>query len=218
MPYGQDPSVVPSVVPAPEPDRRGLRWRGAGPSPSQPPPASAPPPASDVPRDHTPYPELDEDAPGTVVLTLGWLEQVLQLSFGEDVDVRVAGVGKQWRVKLDNQQIVDIVSSLAHYVRAAMPNGGVLTMHAMPLEVREGEGTARLGVDAGKYVFLGISHTERESSGANDSGVRVHERPARARVGLDTCIRLVGGLGGTVSVDRRRSGMTAMNIYLPAKD
>ncbi len=166
--------------------------------------------SEEVQREHTPYPSLDEDAKG-IVLTLGWIEQVLQLSFGREVNVRVAGVGKQWKLRLTEAQIVDIVSSLAHYVRAAMPHGGTLTVHAMPLDVKSAEEQARLGLAAGKYIFMGISHTASDGAAADSSG----ERPVRARVGLDTVYRIVNELGGALSVDRKAQGMTAMNMYLP---
>lgn len=162
----------------------------------------------------TPFPAVDEQAERGIVLTLGWIEQVLRLSFDAKVEVRVAGVGTKFKIGLDEGQVVDIVSSMAHYVRRAMPNGGLLTVHAMPVKIEQGEATQRLGVEAGKYVFLGISHTlKADSAGSFD-----YEPPERARVSLHNCIELVEGLGGSLKVDQKVDGMVAMNIYLPAYD
>ena len=238
LPYGKDPSATPSDSGT---DRKTLRWRGAKPQPetsesgswvapaatesgsdwTAPPPASSPAGQSgnawvgpagreafDA-REPTPYPSLNDGKPG-VELTLGWIEQVLHLSFGTSIDVRVAGVGKRWRIRLDEKQLVDILSSMAHYVRKATPDGGTMTVHAMPLTITPGENAARVGVAAGKYLYLGISHTSAAE------GATTSVRPARARVGLDSCLRLVNELGGSLSVDRRDVGMMAMNIYLPA--
>ena len=47
-------------------------------------------------REATPYPPADKGDHDGIVLTLGWLEQVLELTLPDGVQVRVAGVGKSW--------------------------------------------------------------------------------------------------------------------------
>jgi hypothetical protein len=162
-------------------------------------------------REATPYPPAEQGSHDGIVLTLGWIEQVLQLTLPPGVEVRVAGVGKSWKLCVNEKQIVDVVSSMAHYVRKVMPDGGTLTVHCMPMVIKAGESSTRLGLAPGKYVFLGISHTQRAESDASMS-----DRPTRARLGLDTCFRVVGELGGSMSLDRKSQGITALNIYLPA--
>lgn len=222
LPYGKDPSVVPAKSELDPEDRKHLRWRGTGQAADSgqgaPPPSASgewvPAPAAAAPTSADPstYPPLDEGEHDGVILTIGWIEQVLALSLGSDVDVRAAGVGKRWKVRLNEKHLVDIISSMALHVGRVMPNGGTLTVHTMAIEVTPGENSIRLGVKAGSYVFMGISHMQAEDSSADSSGVR----KKGPRVGLDTCLRLVSSLGGVMSIDRKREGMTAMNIYLPA--
>ena len=164
-------------------------------------------------REATPYPRAEQGPHNGIILTLGWIEQVLTLTLPPDVQVRVAGVGKSWKLCVNEKQIVDVISSMAHYVRRAMPDGGTLTMHCMPMTIKDAETSARLDLKPGKYVYLGISHTHKAGGESTTS-----DKPNRARLGLDTCFRLVGELGGAISVDRKSQGMTALNIYLPAVD
>lgn len=162
-------------------------------------------------REATPYPPADQGDHDGIVLTLGWLEQVLQLTLPTSVQVRVAGVGKTWKLCVNEKEIVDVVSSMAHYVRTAMPDGGTLTMHCMPMDIKEGETSIRLGLTPGKYVYMGISHTQQAAV-----QVSMADKPSRARIGLDTCFRMVSELGGSMSMDRKSEGITGLNIYLPA--
>jgi hypothetical protein len=157
----------------------------------------------------------DADQARGVELTVGWIEQVAKLTLGRDVRVKVASIGKQWRVRVTEAQLVDVLTSVASYAGATMMPGSELTIHSMSLDVSSGSGATKLGVAPGKYVFLGISHTGHADPFQEDaasSGVR----PATARLGLDDAMDVVEAVGGRVTIAEGAGRGTAFNVYLPA--
>jgi hypothetical protein len=146
-----------------------------------------------------------------VILTVGWIEQILDLSLGHEIDIQVAGLGRDFKVELSERAIVDVLASLAAYVRENMPNGGTLTMQAAHIELKEPHFAKKLELPLGRYVFLGLSHISRP--GASASGV--FREPSYARRGLDTVMKMIKNHRGSVTVNESEGRVMGFSIYLP---
>jgi hypothetical protein len=160
-------------------------------------------------KDRSPAPVASERG---VILTVGWIEQILDLSLGHEIDIQVAGLGRNFEVELNEKAIVDVLASLAAYVRENMPNGGTLTMQAAHIDLKETAFAKKLQLPKGRYVFLGLSHISRGKS--EDSGV--FREPSHARAGLGTVLALVKNHGGSVTINEHDGNVRGFSIYLPA--
>jgi len=173
-----------------------------------------------VPDLSAPRPKQRDQSPAPVasargiILTVGWIEQILDLSLGRQIDIQVAGLGRNFEIQLNEKAIVDVLGSLASYVRENMPNGGTLTLQAAHVDLKDPAFATKLGLPLDRYVFLGLSHI----STSRAAGPDVFREPSHVRAGLGTVLSLVKNHGGSVTVNEEKDRVHGFSIYLPAAD
>src|SRR2546422_2205699 len=145
------------------------------------------------------------------------MEKMLRRVIGEDLDfvtVLRHGVG---RVKADPGQLEQVIITLAVNSRAAMPEGGRLTMETGNAGVDDVGGPGKV---PGRYVLISITDTGT----GMDAETRSHlfepfftTKPVGkgTGLGLATVYGIVKQFGGYIWVDSEPQRGTTFRIYLP---
>ncbi|MGE5153879.1 MAG: ATP-binding protein [Bdellovibrio bacteriovorus] len=138
---------------------------------------------------------------------------------GEGIALEVQRSGGSLPVRVDRQQLENVILNLAINARDAMPAGGTLTV-AGRRERLDGEEAARLNLTPGSYVVVSIS----------DTGIGMSPEVARRAVepfystkpvgkgsglGLSTALRFAQQSGGDLRIESAPGQGTSVSLYLP---
>jgi PAS domain S-box-containing protein len=141
---------------------------------------------------------------------LAELEQLLDRTIGEHIELRVARDGTAPRIRCDRSQLEQIVMNLAINARDAMPEGGVLTIE-----------TAREVRAEGPYLCLSVSDTGE----GMEPAVRAQifepfftTKPAGrgTGLGLATVYGIVRRAGALIEVDSTAGKGSVFRVLFPA--
>jgi two-component system, cell cycle sensor histidine kinase and response regulator CckA len=137
---------------------------------------------------------------------------VLRL-IGADVELATSLDPTLGRVLADQGQIEQVILSLAINARAAMPNGGRLTIETANVVLDGGFSRLHIGSVPGPYVMVAV----RDSGTRVDPEIQGHvfEPPLRSGLGLATVYEIVKQSGGYIEAERGLGQGTAMKVYLP---
>jgi PAS domain S-box-containing protein len=146
-------------------------------------------------------------------------ERLLHRVLGEDVELLVSASKPVWPVRADPRQIEQVILNLASNARAAMPEGGKLTLSTANVELGAGAARQELGEAPGRYVVLHASDTGAGMD--RETLARVFEpffttKEAGAGLGLATCYGIVTQSGGWISAQSVPGSGSTFSVYLPA--
>ena len=148
------------------------------------------------------------------------LAPLLERLIGESIVLEVRTDEGLGRCEIDPGQFTQVLINLAVNARDAMPQGGVLVLETVNVEVRPRDAAARSGVPTGSYVALKCTDTGMGMDASTSS--RIFEpffttkRPGQGTgLGLSTVHGIVHQSGGTVLVDSAVGRGTVFTIYLP---
>jgi PAS domain S-box-containing protein len=147
--------------------------------------------------------------------------RLLHRVLGEDIAIETISDQNLGHVEVDPNQLEQIILNLAVNARAAMPDGGRLTIEMSDVYLDSEFAERRLDVKAGQYVMLAVS----------DNGIGMDEL-TRKRIfepffttkevgnglGLSTVHGIVTQSGGTIDVSSKSGQGTTFRIYLPRVD
>lgn len=147
------------------------------------------------------------------------LEELLQRTIGEDIEIVKLLEPELWTVTVDEGQIGQVIVNLAVNARDAMPNGGRLTIETKNTHLSEPESLSRT-VAPGDYVVLAVSDN---GLGMDDSTrARIFEpffttKPAGkgTGLGLATVYGIVKQNAGDIRVESAVHRGTSFEILLP---
>ena len=148
------------------------------------------------------------------------LAPLLKRLIGEGIVLQVRADESLGQCEIDPGQFLQVLINLAVNARDAMPQGGVLTVETVDVEVQSQDAAAQSGVPEGSYVVLKFTDT---GTGMDASIVpRIFEpffttkRPGQGTgLGLSAVHGIVHQSGGTVLVDSEMGKGTVFDIYLP---
>jgi two-component system, cell cycle sensor histidine kinase and response regulator CckA len=152
---------------------------------------------------------------------LSGARHLLQLSAGEQTEVRLATASGLPFVMADPRQVEQVLVNLAVNARDAMPAGGTLTFSTGLTDLGEELDAEWPGARPGRYVELTVS----DSGCGMDSQTMRHAfdpffttKPTGqgAGLGLSIAYGIVTKAGGGITVDSEEGAGTAFHIYLPA--
>ncbi|MEP7049102.1 MAG: ATP-binding protein [Pseudomonadota bacterium] len=159
------------------------------------------------------------DLNALVLETSGLLQRVL----GEDIDVKVDLSSHGLRVKVDANQVSQLLLNLALNARDAMPRGGALSFQTADVVINEGWRCPLPEVAPGRYAAL----TVRDNGEGLSEEARAHlfepffttkDFGKGTGLGLAMCYGIVKQNGGHIGAESKRGVGTTFSIYLPQVD
>ncbi|MDN4985332.1 PAS domain S-box protein [Bradyrhizobium sp. WYCCWR 13022] len=90
---------------------------------------------------------------------LGGLQEFLQRTLGERIEVQTVGGAGLWQIEADVNHLESTIVNLAINARDAMPDGGKLTIEATNVSADEDYSRTNPELAAGQYVVIGVSDT-----------------------------------------------------------
>ena len=147
------------------------------------------------------------------------MDQILRRLIGEKVEFISSFAEGLWPVKVDQNQIGQVVLNLVINARDAMPNGGTLTIESRNKVIKD----SRTDIKPGRYVMLAVSDT---GSGIPESDLaRIFEPffttkgPGKGTgLGLAVVHGIVKQSAGGIEVESEPGSGSTLKIYLPATD
>jgi CheY-like chemotaxis protein len=151
-------------------------------------------------------------------------ERSLLRLLGDNISVEchLHTAGEPAHIKVDPNQVTQIIVNLAVNAREAMPNGGRLTVATGTLRIdgEEQSGTCSDPLPPGEYALINVTDN---GSGMSDE-VKAHlfepffttkDDPHRSGLGLATTYGIVRQSGGYICVDSQVGKGTMVTIYFP---
>lgn len=155
------------------------------------------------------------------VLSLGeaveGMRDLLQLSLGEEIELRIERLAAPDTVRVDPTQLHQVVLNLALNARDAMPGGGRLVIECRAREVASGD----VDAPAGRYIVLQM----RDTGCGMKPEVRAQifepffttkPRGKGTGLGLSMVYGIVRQRGGAVQVESAPGAGTTVSVFLPA--
>ncbi|HEX3850588.1 MAG TPA: ATP-binding protein [Polyangiaceae bacterium] len=148
---------------------------------------------------------------------------LLQRVLGEDIDVKVDLSLLASRVKVDANQVSQLLLNLALNARDAMPRGGTLSFQTTEVLVEDARRRPLPDVTPGRYAAL----TVRDTGEGLSEEARAHlfepffttkDFGKGTGLGLAMCYGIVKQNGGHIGVESKRGVGTTFSIYLPVVD
>jgi len=151
---------------------------------------------------------------------LGDMESTLRHLMGQNVDLRIVPASERMNVKIDPNQIEQVIVNIAMNAAAVMPTGGKLTLETSRVTLGQEYVSDHHDLKVGEYVMLAISDTGGGMS--EETKKRIFEPFFSTQdigqgigLGLATCYGIIKQSGGHITVYSELSRGTTFKIYLP---
>jgi hypothetical protein len=154
---------------------------------------------------------------------VGSVEQLLQRTLGEHIDLQVHPGRGLWSVMADPGQMEQVLMNLTVNARDAMRSGGTLTIDTENTNVDQDFASTRPDVVIGRYVRVRVSDSgtgmEPEvMERAFEPFFTTKPKGQGTGLGLATVYGIVKQAGGTVQIYSEQDVGTTVQILLPATD
>lgn len=151
---------------------------------------------------------------------LNGLQEFLQRTLGERIDVQTVGSAGLWTVEIDANHLESSIVNLAINARDAMPDGGKLTVEAVNVSSDEDYFRLNPELPPGQYVVICVTDTgsgmTRETlSRAFEPFYTTKEPGQGTGLGLSQVYGFVKQSGGHVKIYSELGHGTTIKIYLP---
>jgi PAS domain S-box-containing protein len=151
---------------------------------------------------------------------LNGLQDFLQRTLGERVEVQTIGGAGLWQIEVDVNYLESAIVNLAVNARDAMPNGGKLTVEAANVSADEDYARANPEVAPGQYVVICVSDTGTGMSRevlehAFEPFFTTKEPGQGTGLGLSQVYGFVKQSGGNVKIYSEPGEGTSIRMYFP---
>ena len=148
------------------------------------------------------------------------IEQLLPRLLGEDVHMEFALAPDVWNIKVDRDQLGQVLMNLAVNARDAMPDGGTLRFATANVTVDQKSVPGHARMQSGAYVALTVSDTghgmdETTASHVFEPFFTTKGIDKGTGLGLSTVYGVVTQSGGHVEVESAPGNGTTFTIYFP---
>ncbi|GEO39514.1 hypothetical protein SAE02_36620 [Skermanella aerolata] len=151
---------------------------------------------------------------------VGGMQELLQRSVGEAIQVEAVLAGGLWRTWADANQVENGLLNLAINARDAMPSGGKLTIETANSHLDDAYVSGQLGLQPGQYVLLSV--TDTGSGMPHDVLSRAFEPFYTTKpigqgtgLGLSQLYGFARQSGGHVAIYSEEGHGTTVKLYLP---
>ncbi|MFA7329446.1 MAG: ATP-binding protein [Candidatus Delongbacteria bacterium] len=148
------------------------------------------------------------------------ISKLLGRLLGEPVELSLALADEVVRIKVDPNQLEQVIVNLCVNARDAMPEGGLLTLETARIELDAGYTDTHVGVSPGKYIMLAVSDT---GCGMDEATVQrifepfftTKEVGRGTGLGLAMVYGIVNQSGGSIYVYSEVNRGTTFKLYFP---
>jgi two-component system, cell cycle sensor histidine kinase and response regulator CckA len=150
-------------------------------------------------------------------------QKIAKQTFPKSIAIRVNLPQDLWLISGDATQIHQVLMNLCVNARDAMPNGGVLTLSASNLWLKESNPQKPLDAPAGAYIALSVTDTGMGMSPdivarIFDPFFTTKEVGKGTGLGLSTSIGILKSHKGFINVSSNVGKGTEFKVFLPAID
>jgi CheY-like chemotaxis protein len=158
--------------------------------------------------------------PTNLNVFLNGLQDFLQRTLGERVELQTVGAAGLWQIEVDVNHLESAIVNLAINARDAMPNGGKLTVEAANVFADDDYARANPEVAPGQYVVICVSDTgtgmTREVlEHAFEPFFTTKEAGQGTGLGLSQVYGFVKQSGGNVKIYSEPDEGTSIRMYFP---
>lgn len=151
---------------------------------------------------------------------LSGLQEFLQRTLGERIDVQTVGGAGLWQIEADVNHLESTIVNLAINARDAMPNGGKLTIEAANVAADETYSRANPELTAGQYVIISVTDTGSGMTPevldhAFEPFFTTKEPGQGTGLGLSQVYGFVKQSGGHVKIYSEVGEGTSIKMYFP---
>ncbi|MDA9525644.1 histidine kinase [Bradyrhizobium sp. CCBAU 11434] len=151
---------------------------------------------------------------------LSGLQEFLQRTLGERIEVQTVGGAGLWQIEADVNHLESTIVNLAINARDAMPDGGKLTIEAANVSADEDYSRANPELAAGQYVVISVSDTgsgmtPEVLNHAFEPFFTTKEPGQGTGLGLSQVYGFVKQSGGHVKIYSEVGEGTSIKMYFP---
>jgi PAS domain S-box-containing protein len=148
------------------------------------------------------------------------MRSLIERLIGEDIRVVVSLSSQPLLIRADRGQIEQTIMNLAVNARDAMPNGGILTIDTMAVELDADYASKHFATTPGSYVVLNVTDNGTGMSAAVQERLfepffTTKEVGKGTGLGLATVHGIVSRCGGSIGVYSELDRGTTFKVYLP---
>ncbi len=148
------------------------------------------------------------------------MEDLLQRTLGETIEVELVGADGLWSCKVDPIQLQNVILNLAINARDAMPGGGRLTIETANTRLDEEYVEAHEDVEHGQYVMIALTDTgegmtEDMKERAFEPFFTTKEVGKGSGLGLSMVYGFVKQSGGHIKIYSELGEGTTVRLYIP---
>ena len=148
------------------------------------------------------------------------LQDFLQRTLGESVEVQTVGSAGLWQIEVDLNHLESAIVNLAINARDAMPDGGKLTIEAVNVSVDHDYTADNPEVSPGQYVLICVTDTGTGMSPdvlsrAIEPFFTTKEAGHGTGLGLSQVYGFVKQSGGNVKIYSEAGEGTCIKLYFP---
>jgi len=150
------------------------------------------------------------------------IESITDETFPESIEVRTDVAADLPRVVGDATQVQQVLMNLCVNARDAMPEGGVLSIDARPVELTAADAERNIDAEPGPYVCLRVRDTgtgmpEDVMDKIFEPFYSTKEEGQGTGLGLSTAYSIVQSHHGFIDVDSEEGAGTTFWVYLPVR-
>jgi len=148
------------------------------------------------------------------------VERLLRRVIGETIELRLQTAPGIGQVRVDPDQVEQVLLNLAVNARDAMPEGGTLVLASEVLALDEAFARTHPGTTPGEYACMtvtdtGVGMTDEVKAHLFEPFFTTKERGKGTGLGLATSYAIVKQCGGTISVYSEAGHGTTIRVCLP---
>ena len=151
------------------------------------------------------------------------IARILRETLPRDIQICTSGNTELWPVLADTTQFHQVLMNLCVNARDAMPEGGVLSIHAENVTLDASQVSGQEGMKPGRYLELSVADTGTGIAPESlaeiwDPYFSTKAPDEGTGLGLPTVQRIVQAHGGFITVESQLGKGTRFRTFLPATE